>query len=161
MQPKRPTSMSTFAMLVTLGVSSPFILAEFQFAPVQAQTSPAPTTIRIDNLTRMAPINQALKKQYETQFSDTTIEIKPQQADSNLQPLQNKQADLAAISRLLTDEEKAQGLVQVPVTREKIAIVVGKDNAFAAGLTIDQVVKIFRGEITDWSQLGANPVPFE
>lgn len=156
MQPKRPNSMSTFAMLVTLGISAPLILAESQFTLVQAQD--APKTIRIDNLTRMAPINQALKKQYETQFSDTTVEIKAQQTDANLQ-LQNKQADLAAISRLLTPEEKAQGLVQVPVTREKIAIVVGQDNNFDKGLTIDQVTQIFQGKITDWSQIGGKSGP--
>jgi len=148
--------MSTFAMLVTLGVSTPLILAESQVVLVQAQE--APTTIKINNLTRMAPINQALKKQYETQFSNTTVEIKAQQTDTNLQ-LQNKQADLAAISRLLTPKEKAQGLVQVPVTREKIAIVVGKDNDFAKGLTIAQVTQIFQGEITNWSQIGGKPRP--
>ena len=127
MQPKRPTSMST-AMLFALGVSLPLILAESQFASVLAQSS---STVKIDNLTRMAPINQALKKQYEAQFPATSIQIKTQQTQSNLKSLQNQQADLAAISRLLTAKEQTQGLVQVPVAREKIAIVVGKDNAFA------------------------------
>ncbi len=154
MRPQRSTSISTFVMVVTLGVSSAWMLS----ASVQAQESTTATTVRIKNLTRMAPINQALKQRYETQFPDAIVDIKTQQTDASLQ-LQNEQADLAAISRLLTAEEKAQGLVQVPVTREKIAIVVGKDNPFAEGLTIDQVVKIFRGEITDWSQLGGRPTP--
>lgn len=159
MRPQRSTSISTFAMVVTLGVSSVWMLSASDWKVVQAQESTtATTTVRIKNLTRMAPINQALKQRYETQFPDAIVDVKTQQTDASLQ-LQNEQADLAAISRLLTAEEKAQGLVQVPVTREKIAIVVGQDNPFAKGLTIDQVVKIFRGEITDWSQLGGRPAP--
>lgn len=156
MRPKRSTSIPKLAMAVTLGVSSAILLPESVEQRVQAQEGAA--TIRIDNLTRMAPINQALKQRYETQTPNATVEIKRQQADAPLQ-VEGQQADLAAISRLLTEEEKAQGLVQVPVTREKIAIVVGQDNPFAEGLTIDQVVKIFRGEITNWSQLGGPSAP--
>lgn len=156
MRPKRSTSISPLAMVVTLGVSSAILLPEWVEQRVQAQE--ATTTIRINNLTRMAPINQALKQRYETQTPDAKVEIKRQQTDAPLQ-VKDQQADLAAISRLLTEEEKAQGLVQVPVTREKIAIVVGQDNPFAKGLTIDQVVKIFRGEITNWSQLGGLSAP--
>ncbi|MGR3273552.1 substrate-binding domain-containing protein [Acaryochloris marina NIES-2412] len=156
MRPKRSTSISKLAMVVTLGVSSAILVSESDWQRVQAQD--AATTIRINNLTRMAPINQTLKQGYETQTPGATVEIKRQQADAPLQ-VEGQQADLAAISRLLTEEEKGQGLVQVPVTREKIAIVVGQDNPFAKGLTIDQVVKIFRGEITNWSQLGGPSAP--
>lgn len=158
MQTQRPSSMSTFVRLVSWGVSSLLVLAESLPTVSLAQTSANSRPVRIDNLTRMAPINQALKKQYETQFPDSIIEIQSKQPDAPLQ-LQPNGADLAAVSRLLTPEEKSQGLVQVPVTREKIAIVVGQDNPYAAGLTIDQAVKIFRGEITDWSQLGGQPGP--
>ena len=157
MLPVKSNSMSTLVMLVTLGLSSPVLLTKIQLANAQNQTSPAPTTIKIDNLTRMAPINQVLKSRYESQFPDTTIQIQSQSPDSTLESLQNKEADLAAISRLLTPEEKAQGLVQTPITREKIAIVIGKDNPLAQELTIDQVVKIFQGKITDWSELGGKP----
>ncbi|NJM67685.1 MAG: solute-binding protein [Acaryochloris sp. RU_4_1] len=157
MLPVKSTSMSTFAMLVTLGLSSPVFLTKVQLANAQTQSSPAPKTLKIDNLTRMAPINQVLKSGYEGQSPDITIQIRSQSPDSTLESLQNKEADLAAISRLLTPEEKAQGMIQTPITREKIAIVVGKDNPLAQELTIDQVVKIFQGEITDWSELGGKP----
>ncbi len=157
MLPTKPTPMSTLAMLVALGFVSPLVLTKSQVATAQQAQSSSPTTVRINNQTQMAPINQVLKQQYEKQFPKQTIQLSPQQDDLTLESLQSKQADLAAISRLLTDEEKAQGMVQVPVTREKIAIVVGKDNSFAKGLSIDQVVKIFRGEITDWSQVGGEP----
>ena len=64
---------------------------------------------------------------------------------------------MAAVGRPLTDKEKAQGLVATPVSREKIAIIVGSDNPFKKNLTFVEFAKIFRGEITDWSQLGGAP----
>ena len=67
--------------------------------------------------------------------------------------------DLAAIGRSLTEQEKAQGLVSVAVSRHKIAIVVGSENPFKGDLTFEQFAKIFRGEIKDWAQLGGEPGP--
>ncbi|NJM95222.1 MAG: hypothetical protein HC792_02095, partial [Acaryochloridaceae cyanobacterium CSU_5_19] len=87
------------------------------------------------------------------------IIITPQPPDAALERLQEGQTDLVALSRLLTAEEKEQGFIQIPVTREKIAIVVGGDNGFARSLTIEQVVQIFQGKITDWSEIGGTPGP--
>ncbi|NET71973.1 MAG: DUF4912 domain-containing protein, partial [Sphaerospermopsis sp. SIO1G2] len=62
--------------------------------------------------------------------------------------------DIAAIGRELTPEEKDQGLEQVILHREKIVIIVSVDNPFLGSLTSQQFAQIFRGEITNWSELG-------
>jgi uncharacterized protein (TIGR02271 family) len=61
----------------------------------------------------------------------------------------------------LTAEEKAEGLVLAPRERQKIAIIVGADNPFRGDITFNQFAGIFRGEITDWSELGGEPGPIE
>jgi phosphate transport system substrate-binding protein len=61
---------------------------------------------------------------------------------------------LASLGRELTAEEKSEGLKQVLVHREKIAIIVGINNPFYGSLTTEKFAKIFQGEITDWSELG-------
>lgn len=52
--------------------------------------------------------------------------------------------------------------ISVPIAFNKIGIFTGKDNSFAQSLTNDQFAKIFRGEITDWKDVGgeAGPIVF-
>ena len=77
--------------------------------------------------------------------------------DEALKSLLDGKIDLAAIGRPLSAAEKAQGLKETPIGREKIAIIVGSDNPFSGDLTFEQFAKIFRGEITNWSELGGAP----
>jgi phosphate transport system substrate-binding protein len=118
------------------------------------QTVENGTTVRIDGSSSMTPINQSLKESFEKQFSGTKVELAANGTDSALLALQDGKIDIATIARDLTPEEKAQGLEQVRVRREKIAIAVGASNPFKGSLTSKQFAKIFRGEITDWSELG-------
>ncbi len=112
------------------------------------------TKIRIDGSSGMTPINQSLKESFEKQFSGTSVELAANGTDSGLKALQDGKIDIATIARDLTPEEKAQGLEQLHVRREKIAIVVGAGNPFKGNLTSRQFAKIFRGEITNWSEVG-------
>ncbi|MBD2606241.1 DUF4912 domain-containing protein [Scytonema hofmannii FACHB-248] len=112
------------------------------------------TKIRIDGSSGMMPINQSLKESFEKQFSGSSVELAANGADSGLKALQDGKIDIATIARDLTPQEKAQGLEQLHVRREKIAIVVGAGNAFKGNLTSRQFAKIFRGEITNWSEVG-------
>jgi phosphate transport system substrate-binding protein len=100
-----------------------------------------------------------LKQRFEEKFPGTTVELAAAGTDQAIESLLNDQIELAAVGRSLTDEEKAQGLTEVPIIREKIAIVVGPNNPFTASLTFDQFAKIFRGEVTDWAQVGGQPGP--
>jgi phosphate transport system substrate-binding protein len=120
---------------------------------------PSGTTVRINGSSSLESINEALKQRFESQFSGTTVEAAYDGSDEALQQLLNGSIDLAAIGRPLTEQEQAQGLVAVPVARNKIAVVVGADNPFNGSLTSDQFAQMFRGEITSWSQVGGQPIP--
>jgi ABC-type phosphate transport system substrate-binding protein len=105
----------------------------------------------------MAVINATLKQRFEQQYAGTTVELASNGTDAALKSLLAGEVDLAAVGRPLSEAEKAQGLVEVPISREKIAIIVGPNNPFNGSLTFEQFAKIFRGEITDWSQVGGAP----
>lgn len=137
-------------------------MAMLQPVVAQADTPPAfsppqtvaeGTRVTINGSSSMETINQALKQRFEQQFAGTNVAIASQETDAALQDLRQGKVDLVAIGRPLTAAEKAEGLVAVPVSRNKIAIIVGPDNPFKGSLTIDQFAKIFRGEITNWSQV--------
>ncbi|MCY7277845.1 MAG: substrate-binding domain-containing protein, partial [Phormidesmis sp. CAN_BIN44] len=117
---------------------------------------PTGTTVRIDGSSSMASANQALKQRFEAQFPGTSVTTGYGGTPTALQAVLDGKADIAAIGRALTPQEKAQGLVAVPLSRDKIAIVVGSNNPFNGSITDQQFAKIFRGEITDWSQVGGS-----
>jgi starch phosphorylase len=128
-------------------------LAEFQL-PIKANGK---TTVRIDGDSSMSVINQLLKEQYQQQFPDTQVEIDAQGTELALQKLLKDEIDLAAIGRPLTAAEKAKGLLEIPLSQERIAVIIGRENPFKGNLTVDQFVRIVRGEITDWSEVGGAP----
>jgi ABC-type phosphate transport system substrate-binding protein len=104
-------------------------------------------------------INAALKQAFEKQYPGTQVTIANSGTEAALQALKAGKIQLAAIGRPLTAGEKAEGLVAVPIARHKIALIVGPNSPFKGTLTIDQFAKIFRGEITDWSQVGGAAAP--
>ncbi|NJK53253.1 MAG: hypothetical protein HC936_11395 [Leptolyngbyaceae cyanobacterium SU_3_3] len=156
LQKKDPSILNNLALLVALATTAPPIAASLTGTPVLGQAvSPAPTfslpttvpkgaTIRIDGSSSMAAVNQALKQRFETQFPGTAVTTNARRNNPPpLKALIDGQVDIVGIGRSLTAEEKAQGLVAVPVGREKIAIVVSPENPFSKSLTIQQFAKIF------------------
>jgi phosphate transport system substrate-binding protein len=122
---------------------------------------PTGTTVRISGSTSMVQINQSLKNTFQQQFPGTTVDTKATGTEEGIQAVLAGQADIAAISRPLTDTEKSQGLKSIGVAQDAIAIVVGDKNPFRTGLTSQQVIDIFQGRITDWSAIGSSSAPIK
>ena len=112
------------------------------------------TVIKIDGSRNSELVNQTLKKDFEQQFTGTKVEISTNDNQESIKAVLDGKRDLASLGRELTAEEKSEGLKQVLVHREKIAIIVGINNPFYGSLTTEKFAKIFQGEITDWSELG-------
>jgi phosphate transport system substrate-binding protein len=117
-------------------------------------TLPGGTTIKIGGATSMVQINRALKTAFEKKFSGVQAVTVASSSDKGLIDLAAGNLDIAGTSRELTEAEKSQGLLVVPVAKDKIAIVIGNDNGLRTGLTAAQVAKIFTGEIKNWSEVG-------
>lgn len=63
--------------------------------------------------------------------------------------------DIGNASRALKEEEKSGGLVENIVAIDGIAVVVDKENT-VSDLTKDQLISIYKGEVTNWKDLGGN-----
>lgn len=171
MVPKKDASVVLLALLVALSATprsaegqnaSSIISPVFASAPSNfplPSVVPSGTTVRVDGSESMSAINRSLKQAFEQQYASTTVELAADGTDAALRSLLADNIDLAAVGRSLTSEEKAQGLVETILSREKIAMVVGADNPFAKSLTSEQFARIFRGEITNWSQVGGENLP--
>ncbi|MBE9167609.1 DUF4912 domain-containing protein [Pleurocapsales cyanobacterium LEGE 06147] len=167
---KRERLYGTLAVMLALTAASPPLIVSVIARPAFAQSSsastsfpfpqavPSGTQVRIDGSTSMAKLNEALAQRFKSQFPGTDVKLAYEGTDAALKALLNEKIDVAAIGRPLTDAEKAQGLVATPMIRDKyIALIVAAENQFNESLTIDQFAKIFRGEITDWSEVGGSP----
>ena len=117
------------------------------------------TTLLIDGSSSMQTMNEALTEQFLERYDNAEVESATSGTDIALQRLQAGEINLAAIGRPLTEEEENAGFVSVPVAFEKIAIFVSPENSFEGDLTFEQFVRIFRGEITDWSEVGGDSGP--
>ena len=115
--------------------------------------------LKIDGSQLMQPINQALKESFEQEYPGTDVTIKTNGTEPALDALIDNDIDLAAIGRSLSAEEKAKGLIEIPVSQDAISIIIGRKNRFKGHLTLEQFAQIFRGEITDWSEVGGIPGP--
>ncbi len=122
-------------------------------------TVAAGTVFKVSGATSMAQINQSLKMGFEKKFPGVQAINGASSSGQGLKDLAAGSIDIAATSRALTADEKAQGLVSVAIFQDKIAIVIGNNNELRTGLTADQVTKIFTGEITNWSQVGGKSLP--
>ncbi|MEO1621369.1 MAG: substrate-binding domain-containing protein, partial [Cyanobacteria bacterium J06632_3] len=110
-------------------------------------------TLLIDGSSSMRSMNTALTEQFQERYPEANVDSEFNGSDIAVQRLIDGEIDLAAIGRPLTEEEEAAGLSAVPIAREKIAIIVGPDNPFEGDITFLQFGDIFRGDITDWSEL--------
>ena len=161
---KRHNSVVTLAVLLTLvGVSKPakaFLLAQSDPATTTFTVPdklPEDAVVKIASSNSTNSINNSLKDSFAAKYPQAEVNIETQDSNTALKNVSDGQADLAAIGRNLTAEEQAEGFTAVPVSREKIAVVVSPSNSYDGNLTIDQFARIFRGEITDWAEIGGNP----
>ncbi|MGB3639184.1 MAG: substrate-binding domain-containing protein [Rivularia sp. (in: cyanobacteria)] len=157
------------ALLLALA-STPMMTSLFKSDYVLGQSPETPsfelpteveegTTIKVDGSASMTKANEALKQRFEKEYSGTNVEVATNGTDDALKALQEGNIDIAAIGRGLTQEEQKLGLEQQPLRREKIAIIVGKDNPFKGDLSNQRFTQIYRGQITNWSELGGPSKP--
>jgi len=65
------------------------------------------------------------------------------------------ETDIGTSSSKLKDDVKGQGLWYVEIAKDGLAVVVHENNP-VSGLSIEQVKKIYSGEITNWKDVGGD-----
>lgn len=123
-----------------------------------AQTE-APATlsgsVSTNGSTSMEKVIGALSEQFMADNSGVTVTYDPTGSGAGIEAASNGSADIGLASRALKDEEKAGGLTETVVALDGIAVIVNADSK-VVDLTVEQIGKIFTGEITDWSEVGGD-----
>ena len=101
----------------------------------------------------MEKVIGVLSEQFMADHSGATVTYDPTGSGAGIEAASNGSADIGLASRALKDEEKANGLTETVVALDGIAVIVNAGSA-VSDLSVEQIAKIFTGEITDWSEVG-------
>ena len=113
-------------------------------------------SVSTNGSTSMEKVIGALSEQFMADNSGVTVTYDPTGSGAGIETASNGSADIGLASRALKDEEKAGGLTETVVALDGIAVIVNADSK-VENLTVEQIGKIFTGEITDWSEVGGDP----
>ncbi len=119
------------------------------------QTSSA--TVSTDGSTSMEKVIGYLSEAYMTENSNVKITYNPTGSGAGIQAVSEGRCDMGLSSRDLKSEE-AQNLNATVIAIDGIAMIVNPDNPIA-DLTIEQIAKIYTGEVTNWNEVGGNDAP--
>lgn len=127
---------------------------------------PDPVVVQMDGSVTMVQMIKRLQNAYAQIYPSTPTtygipEGKPNGSNQGLKALLNGSVVIAASSRPLNATEAQAGIQVIPIAFDAIAVVVGVNNPYQGGLTLDQLSGIYQGQITNWSQVGGANIPIK
>lgn len=108
-------------------------------------------TIRIAGSTSVAPLMEVVAEEYMQQNPEAEIVIEESDSSQGIDSVIKQNAEIAMSSRELKDYEK-ELLDYETIAKEGIAVVVNEENPLQT-ITLEQLRKIYTGEIDSWKQL--------
>ena len=112
-------------------------------------------SVSTNGSTSMEKVIGVLSEQFMADNSGVTVSYDPTGSGTGIEAAKNGTCDIGLSSRALKDEGKESGLQETIVALDGIAVIVNA-NSKVADLTVEQIAKIFTGEITDWSEVGGD-----
>lgn len=112
-------------------------------------------TVATDGSTSMEKVIGALGEAFMEANNGVTFTYNPTGSGSGITAVAEGRCDIGLSSRALKDDEKAQGLTETKLALDGIAVVVSPENP-VNDLTLEQIAKIYIGEITNWKEVGGN-----
>ena len=114
-------------------------------------------TVSTDGSTSMEKVIGYLSESYMEENPNVKITYNPTGSGSGIQAVIDGRCDIGLSSRDLTDDEKAN-LKETIIAIDGIAVIVNPKNP-VENLSIEQISKIYKGEILNWKDVGGNDAP--
>ena len=112
-------------------------------------------TVSTDGSTSMEKVIMSLGESFEAENKGITVGYNPTGSGSGITAVSEGRCDIGLASRALKDDEKAAGLKETVLALDGIAIIVNPENK-VSDLTVEQIAKIYTGEITNWKDVGGD-----
>ena len=112
-------------------------------------------SVATDGSTSMQKVINTLGEAFMNENKGITFTYNPTGSGSGIKAVQEGRCDIGLSSRALKAEEKEAGLKETVLAYDGIAIIVNPENP-VSDLTLEQIAKIYTGEITNWKDVGGN-----
>ena len=133
-----------------------FLIVSVFVLPVQARTA-----FEIRGSDTQVNLTANLAEVFMEMNEDASISVTGGGSGTGIAAIINNQVSLANSSREISEAELAQAKergvepVRIVIALDGLSVIVNEDNPVEE-LTVDQIGAIFRGEITNWAELGGN-----
>jgi phosphate transport system substrate-binding protein len=113
----------------------------------------ASTQVTVTGSTTILPIAEISGELFTEENPEYKVLVSGVGSSAGIESVSTGSSDIGTASRELKDEEGDLGLVKTVIAYDAIAVIVHPDNPVDA-LTTEQAKAIFRGEITNWGEVG-------
>lgn len=123
----------------------------------QGGTSKESATVSTDGSTSMEKVIGFLSEAYMEDNSNVKVTYNPTGSGAGIQAVSEGRCDIGLSSRDLKEDE-AKTLDSTVIAIDGIAVIVNNANP-VTDLSIEQIAKIYTGEITNWKDVGGDDKP--
>ncbi len=149
-----PNEVATDFIKFVMSASGRAIVQEEGFIPFKAQYTDG-TQLVLKGSTTVEPIATTAAEFFMMLFPEADVQVSGGGSSAGVTAAADGTANLGMASRTLKDTEKTANptLKENGICKDAVAVIVHKDNA-VSGLTKAQIVSIYKGEVTNWKDIG-------
>lgn len=145
---KKTRLITLFLCLVTM-----LIFTACRKTETNEKSNSSASSIAVSGSTSVGPLMEKEAEKFQEANSGMKVEINQLGSSAGIKDAINGTVQIGMSSRDLKDQEKAEGLTEVEIAHDGIAIITNKANNIKS-LTMSQVKDIYTGKIINWKELG-------
>ena len=120
-------------------------------------TENSTSTVATDGSTSMEKVIGYLSEAYMEENEDVKVTYNPTGSGAGIQAVAEGRCEIGLASRDLKEAEK-ENMIGTIVAIDGIAVIVNLENP-VTNLTLEQIAALYKGEITNWSEVGGQDSP--
>lgn len=132
------------------------VVEEAGYVPLQTNETYTPAaidgSITVGGSSSVTPVMEKLAEAYQNENPDAEVVVMQTDSSTGASSTIEGVYDVGMLSRELKDEEKESGLKSTVIANDGIVLIVNPANS-VSDLTREQVAQLYKGEITNWSDL--------
>ena len=142
--------------IISIVIAAACVLAFFAGCSAKAPEAAAEDgNVSVDGSTSMEKVIGSLGESFTNSNPGTSYTYNPTGSGSGIKAVSEGTCDIGLSSRNLKDDEKASGLTGTVLALDGIAVIVNPNNP-VSDLSVEQIASIYKGEITNWKDVGGN-----